>query len=124
MLVRCVTDQARDLPPNPVLYTRESKFHVVPGNSYEVYGISLYAGSLGVLICDETGRPDWYPLQLFTVESHELPEGWWFRVVDERSPYLQALWGYHTLIDDEDHYDKLLERDPDALRIFLEQGSK
>lgn len=83
--------------------------------------MSLYAGALMVLIRDDTRLPNWYPIQLFEVAEPVLPNNWLFANFGN-SEHLQAIWGYEELIRDESHYDALLERDPDALRIFSERS--
>ncbi|MFD5378380.1 hypothetical protein ACFWJE_28865 [Streptomyces griseoincarnatus] len=46
------------------------------------------------------------------------PSGWGLSVVDPGGTALQVLIGYPELVKDPDHYDALLERDPEAISIF------
>ncbi|WP_117215857.1 GNAT family acetyltransferase [Allorhizocola rhizosphaerae] len=85
--------------------------------------MSLYAGALMVLILDDTRLPYWYPIQLFEVADPALPNEWLFADYGN-SEHLQAIWGYEELIREESHYDALLERDADALRIFMERSQQ
>ncbi|GIM88106.1 hypothetical protein Sar04_48420 [Salinispora arenicola] len=118
MEVACVADTAKHLPANTLAYNRDAAMHLTIGKSYRAGGMSVYAGSIMVLICDDSQMPNWYPMQLFEVSHSRLPGNWHFAAYGDSS-HLQALWGYRELVLDDAHYDSLLERDPEALRIFL-----
>jgi len=118
MIVACVDKNLRNLPPNPLAYNRDAVTHITVDAQYRVCAMSLYAGSIMVLVCDDAGLPNWYPMQLFRVEDSKVPDGWRFASYGE-STHLQALWGYDELVDDESHYDALLERRDEALAILF-----
>jgi hypothetical protein len=118
MVVICVTNSMRNLPPNPLAYNRDAMMQLTVDAEYAVCAMSIYAGSLMVLVSDDTGLPNWYPIQLFRVADSGLSGSWRFASYCE-SAHLQALWGYEELIEDESHYDSLLERDAEALAVFL-----
>lgn len=112
----------RDLPPNPLAYNRDAVARLTVETQYRVCAMSLYAGSVMVLVCADTGLPDWYPIQLFRVEDSSIPNEWRFAFYRD-SAHLQALWGYEDMIDDESHYDGLLEREVRALEKFFSRCS-
>jgi hypothetical protein len=118
MMVTCVGKSLRDLPPNPVAYNQEAVTRLTVKMQYQVCAMSLYAGSIMVLVCDDTGLPNWYPMQLFRVSDSNVPGGWRFASYGD-SAHLQALWGYGELVDDESHYNDILERKNEALEVLF-----
>src|SRR6185437_9734537 len=89
--------------------TSSSRFNVTVGEHYDARAMALWTYGLGVLIIDDTGRPNWKPLDLFVVLDGGLPDNWEFAVVSQREPVL-ALWGYPSLIHDPRHHDDLIDR--------------
>jgi hypothetical protein len=114
---------------------------------YRVYGMALFKESLDqgvgpnsersrpetgliVMVCHEwdkapTIRPDWFPMELFTVEDPSLPSEWEFatswqfdRFKLPQPPVPPARWGYRELVRSDEHFVGLLERDPAALAVF------
>lgn len=86
--------------------------------SYGVLGVSRYEGRLMVLVRDDHRLPVWTELSDFEVDDPELHAGW---RVDASLPdegILQFLAGYRELVEDSEHYDALLEREPGALAVF------
>lgn len=102
-------------------YTIKSEFSLNVGKEYAVYGMALWCGHLLILLNDENSLPNWYPAEIFNISDADLPFGWKFSYSMENNSLLQALWGYDELITVKGHYDALLERDDDALRIFFQQ---
>lgn len=100
--------------------TPSSRFNVTVGRQYVVRAMALWTYGLGVLIVDDTGRPNWKPIGLFEVVDPQLPDGWEFAVLKDRDPVV-ALWGYPTLIRDPTHHDKLIDRKNSALEAFLQE---
>lgn len=95
-----------------------SRFNVTVDDKYDVWALAQWTYGIGVLIVDDTGRPNWKLIDLFLVIDGKLPTNWEFAVVRQREPVL-ALWGYPTLIRDPDHHDNLIARRLSALDAFL-----
>src|SRR5690348_16548183 len=94
-------------------------------------GMSLWETILTVLVLDETGRPRWHPIGLFEFEHRQLPEDWEFMLLDgvaasggDALDRYVAMWGYRELVRDPGHSDRLIERDPAALRVFFSELAK
>lgn len=117
MVVTCISDSMRNLRPNPLAYNQDAVVHLTLATRYRACAMSVYAGSIMILVRDDTDLPNWYPVQLFTIDNPDLPSGWRFASYGE-SGHLRAIWGYAELVDDESHYDALLERHADALAVF------
>lgn len=86
------------------------------GSEHIVYGIELYNDALRYLITNEGERPFWYPSELFRI-TDPLVCNEWYVSVGEYQGRLNAIWGYKELLDPV-HYQNLLEREPDDMRIF------
>jgi hypothetical protein len=123
MIVTCVINTVQDLPPNPLAYNQSAVTHLTVNAEYGVCAMSIYAGALMAFLSDDTGLPNWYPIQLFRVDDSRIPDGWRFASYNE-SDHLQALWGYDELIEDEQHYDAVLARDPEALETFFSRSGR
>lgn len=104
-------------------YPLSSEFDLVIGKEYIVHAQSIFRGSLYYLIDPlDDDRPSWFPAEAFSLSEKEIPRGWLFAVYPEDFHHrLGAIWGYKKLVDDPDHYDALLERDPDARQAFHAQ---
>jgi len=90
---------------------------------YIVMGIASFKKSncLYYLI-DENGRPSWFPFQLFNTCDNSLPKNWFIHVnQDERSSDISSLWGFDELCNDEMYFDKLMDRDELAMRIYYKR---
>lgn len=94
---------------------------VTKNSSYEVYGFAQYTSNTIVLIATDDGRPNWCPIEWFTLADDRFPSNWKLSVVDPGGTALQVLIGYSELVSDPDHYDELLERTPEAISIFRKQ---
>lgn len=131
-----------------LFYTPETSFTPLQVDQvYHVFGMSLFQdmhlgenldprpdwyppqAGLAVLICHEydtppTLRPDWYPIELFSIEDARLPDGWEFSTVVQfgASPVgktnVLARWGYSLLVHSDEHWEGLINRDPQALGAF------
>jgi hypothetical protein len=120
MTVVCSTNLAKNLasPTLRVRYPDQTVFDLIDGKTYPVYSISLWGNDLYVLLSDENDLPNWYPIELFSVCNSRIDSDWEFSCFPNDG-HLRALWGYAQMINDENHYDALLERDADAVRIFV-----
>lgn len=120
MRLVCTGSTGADLPAEVLARsgnTPFSRFNVTVDDEYDVRAMALWTYGIGVLIVDDTGRPNWKPIELFGVVDGQLAANWEFAVVRGREPVL-ALWGYPTLVRDPDHHDNLIERKMSALDAF------
>lgn len=89
---------------------------------YFVMGIMLSDKQLWYMI-DEGGVPNFYPYQLFEVTDTLISNNWHFKLYNLNSEvYLfqkQAMWGYFELCFDENHYEQLVNRESEALRLYF-----
>jgi hypothetical protein len=95
---------------------------VIIGETYTVYGISLWKNYLHyLLVSEESGRnggPDWYPAELFEIVDNALPK-MYFTYLENDSRGLNALWGYEEMVFDFNHYINLIERESHAMEVFF-----
>ncbi|WP_107670452.1 hypothetical protein [Cyanothece sp. BG0011] len=105
-------------------FSNETKFDITPNYEYEVYGMCIWRKILMYLLCDDYNLPCFYPSELFKVVQYELPTYWKFTTYDNDEYSAKAIWGYPELVDDDNHYIALQERDKAALKIFLDMKSK
>ncbi len=123
MKIKCVATLRKDLhqKTQDVLVTRD--FELPIGKVFTVYSISMWQNVLHYLIVDalET-RPSWFPAELFIVQDTLLPKEMhytYFGLEDKRG--VNALWGYKEMALDDRHYVDLIEREPNAIEVFLRQ---
>lgn len=133
MKVRCIYNTGEDIrgyENKPLIKKEElgrfgstghTEFGLTVGKEYIVMGMIFGEGSLDYLI-DDGGYASTYPYPLFEVIDNKLPSGWFFKSLkntDENYPYQEAVWGYYELIFDTDHYEKLVDIDEEAQRIYF-----
>jgi hypothetical protein len=111
--------KGKSLPGN----TQESLFDVTVGKLYAVFAIAVYCGSTLLLLCDDNALPNWYPIDLFSIEDAHVPQDWFGAMYPGNDNGLQFLLGYEQMITDDAHYDDLLERSPAAIEVFREMAA-
>ncbi|BBW98643.1 phosphoribosylaminoimidazole synthetase [Geobacillus icigianus] len=122
MKARCIANTGKDISEKALSigYSTETVFELEIGRVYTVYGVCLWRDSLHYLIKgEEHNYPSWYPSELFDVSDRLLPVEWYydyFRACD-----ITAIWGYKELVEDDSHFDGLMERDNKALEVFLKR---
>jgi hypothetical protein len=123
MRITCMANLGESLPDSylAIGYTKESIFHVKIASEYLVYGIAVYRGIVLFLLLDDVNLPNWYPADLFSIADPKIPANWLSAVYPRNMEGLNFLIGYKALIADDLHYDALLERAPEALKIFHEE---
>lgn len=106
-------------------YVQEIEQELTIGQSYIVYAQYLSQRCLFYLIATPNRNglfyPSWYPASFFDVVDASIPMKWQFKYSSENEEGSQSptsLWGYHELIQSENHFINLIERDEDALAIF------
>lgn len=90
---------------------------------YLVMGIMIHGEELFYFI-DENGKPGFYPKELFDITDSQLSQNWHFKSYskdDEMYPYIQAIWGYYELVFDQSHYESLIDRNEDAMRLYFKR---
>jgi hypothetical protein len=102
--------------------TPESVFHVQVGTAYSVFAIAVYRGATLLLLSDDDGLPNWYPVDLFSIKDNKIPADWLIAVYSGNDEGLQFLMGYERLVSEDSHYEALLERDPAALSFFRSEA--
>ncbi len=119
MRVICSANTGKALTTkNLIGNTAESVFHVAIGKEYSVFAAAVYRGATLLLLCDENGLPNWYPVDLFSISDARVPQNWYSATYPRNEHGLQFLLGYEQIVTDESHYDALLERSPEAIETF------
>jgi len=121
----CRHNQGEDLQSSNIglFFTRDTAFDVRVGKQYRVFGMGVFRNGLVVLVRDETGKPNWLPVDLFEIAPQPLPAHWQFALfAPAAAGGWRARWGYDQLLSG-DHIDRLIERDPAALNIFEQEAS-
>jgi hypothetical protein len=105
-------------------YTPKSVLHLTVGKEYRIFAMQIWRSLLDVLLSDDTGKPQWYPIEIFKVSDSRLPNDWLFKSTPDEEYGLQALWGYKSIVEDPLHHDGMLELEPEHLKIFEEERRK
>ena len=102
-------------------------FGLIKKKEYFVIGLLLTNNQFWFLI-DENSKPNFYPLQLFTITDILIPPNWNFKVYDECDgvyPFNKsAIWGYKELCVDLNHYEEIINRIPKALNLYFNEKIK
>ncbi|MCF2530796.1 hypothetical protein [Yinghuangia soli] len=124
MKVLCVGTTGADAPAEFLRLSGnrpEARFNITLGREYYVHAMALWASGLGVLVIDDTGKPNWKPLGIFEVVDPRLPANWGFAELDPTA-YVRALWGYPTLVRDIGHHDQLINRSRSAFAVMKQES--
>lgn len=90
---------------------------------YIVMGIVTYQDSKVLYyLIDTNGKPDWFPYLLFDILENSIPPDWFMRINGKRNDTdIHTLYGFNELCNEEDFYDRLMERDEEAMRIYIKR---
>ncbi len=126
MKVTCKARTARMSPPGrpKAPYEKESEFDLTVAKEYVVLAIAVLETMVLLLLADDYSLPNWHPVELFLVTDDHLGDDWFFSTSSANESGVQAIWGYEHLVHDTDHYEALLERNHDALKIFNQEKSR
>lgn len=124
MKICCISNTGADLPPSCIDerggFRRDTKFNVSTGSVYTVYAMTLRRGSIWYYISDDRGLPYpvWYPAPLFSVVDGSLSRHWMFAhgSIERDGDIVLAFREWAD--DPAEYYDRLSDRDPDAIRVF------
>jgi hypothetical protein len=83
--------------------------------------MALWQSVLILLLVDDTNKPNWYGIELFSVTDSHVPVNWQFSTGVANEHGVKAIWGYQRLISDPRHYEALIERETSALEAFCEE---
>ena len=88
---------------------------------YLVTGILTFKQSNDLyFLVDESGRPSWFPFQIFETINNELPKNWFIKInVGNGYVDYKNLIGFNELCNDEDFFNQLLERNETAMQIYF-----
>jgi hypothetical protein len=122
MIVRCKANNGLLLKEKTIEagYSQMSEFSLNIGSDYIVYGLIIWNGVIQYLTMDKhMSVPFWHPAELFEIINKAIPYDWYFDSLEETG--VQLICGYKELVEDENHFDDLLERKEEAINIFLKR---
>ena len=97
-----------------------TKLPLKVGETYVIYGQMISKGILKYLVVGTyENMPTWYPAELFEVVNSQVHFEWYYRY--DKESEISAIWGYVELVEDKDYLYNLMEREDEAIRIFLKQ---
>ena len=114
----CNFNDPFDVPKD---YPNDFDYGLEIGKEYIVMGILTFKTSnhLYVLI-DENSRPSWFPYQIFKIVDNAFPQNWFVKINDTREDTdFYNLIGFDELCNEENFYNRLIEREDEAMRIYF-----
>lgn len=126
MKVKCIANTGEgfsEYTRNHMGCSTETRLPLRVDERYIVYGQMICRGMLQYLIkgTDEN-LPSWYPAEIFEVENTLLPLEWYFMYQKENE--VSALWGFYELVNDKEFIDQLMEREEEAVKVFLKRKNE
>lgn len=97
-----------------------SKFHLTVGRQYTVYGLLFAEGTPRYLIYDDTVRPLWHPLSLFTVVCGRVSRYWRLANWSDSERYFVVI-SYPEITESPRAFDSLANGDRKARNAFYER---
>jgi hypothetical protein len=102
-------------------YSPRVDFGMQVDREYVVYAISMWKFVLHYLVIpDNTSLPFWYPADIFNVTEPRIPSTWYFaHPFGGHGSEVVFELGYEEIVQNQQHSDDLVEREPEAIRVFL-----
>ena len=123
MKVKCIENTGlgfSDYTINNMGCTRNTKLPLKVGETYVIYGQMIWKGILEYLVVGTyENLPSWYPAELFEVVNSQVHFEWYYQYNKEAE--ISAIWGYVELVEDKDYLYNLIEREEEAISIFLKR---
>jgi hypothetical protein len=124
MRVNCVSNSGKNLSKKALSggNTTETKFNLDVGQTYMVYGISLWEDNVlyYFLIGKDENLPSWYPSELFETSDSLLPFEWYYNHLGyNETSMVTDIWGYKELALEPNHLTELIEREKESIKVFL-----
>lgn len=118
MIIKCISNKAESLPSD-LLFSKNSKFHLVVDKYYIVYAIMLYKGYSWYAICDQTYRyyPFFHPSPLFSISNGQLSR-YWIDSYSREENSSRNIFAYAEWVNDPYYYDSLTDADEKEVKIF------
>lgn len=126
----CKENTARNLDRKEVseFLRKDHEYSLTVGQEYIVMGIANYRDRQGLCYLVDNGwLPDWVPYGLFEISDKAFPPNWHIDVIDRNKyPYgdVSFVAGFYELCTDENYYDALMEREPEALEIYSKRKAE
>jgi hypothetical protein len=115
----CKTNKSTENEEVSATGTREVKYDLTVGDNYKIYSQCVFNKHLMYLLDPaDNSKPNWYPAHLFEITDGRIPSNWQFRYYEGSEGDVSAIWGYPELIQIDEHFNDLSEREPAALLIF------
>lgn len=127
MKVKCIHNTGKillDYPRRPLGTSQETQYEELEiGKQYLVMGIIMTNGYLAYLI-DDRGLISACPAPLFEIIDNTIPYNWFFKSYSpDNSNFvnIEAVLGYHELVFDDGHFEKLIDMDEKAHLIYFKR---
>jgi len=129
MKVKCIANTGLNLSTKSIEigYTKQARFDLSVGEIYTVYSMLIFKEAIEYLISKgPLEKPFWYTAELFDIVDNQLSFQWFFvfRGYDhpeEVQDLSVAIWGYREMVFDDRHRLDLIEREPEALKVFFKR---
>jgi hypothetical protein len=107
---------------------KEYKFPLTVSKEYIVMGLAVYKNRNALYyLVDDGWLPDWVPYGLFEISDNAIPPNWHIDVIDKKKYPGGTVFfvaGFYELCSDENYYDALMEREPEALEIYRKRKAE
>jgi len=119
MKVKCTINNILNLPEGKTLdkikryiQLSDGKLDLDVGMEYKVYGVLFRNNSPWYYLCTDSDdlSPSPYPSELFEISDARLPAYWRFSK--------RGVVAFEEWANDETFLERLIENDPDALKVF------
>jgi hypothetical protein len=124
MKAKCIENMGIKLSQQAVKsgYTQDTIFHLTIGDTYTIYGINDWRGTINYLTMNANNtNPIWSPAELFQLVDYRLPPNWYYKFLTQDPMILNAIMGYKELAMEPKHHDGLIGEDREALKLFYER---
>jgi len=120
MKVKCIVNEVSKLKRKFRVSGESTSliYNITLDKVYIVYGVSIYDNKLYYLIINDSSKPEWRQTACFEVVNHKLPEDWLFKEYVYSNSKLRAIISYSSMIENEEHYDKLIDGEEEDRIIF------
>lgn len=125
MRVKCIKNRGAALPKDcldPISgFDEKTRFALIIGKEYIVYGFTLYLGYVWYYLCDEnyTYYPFWNPAPLFEVVDNRLSRFWRYNhITGSNHEKTNVIVAFKEWVNDPFYYDKLTNGEESAIAQF------
>lgn len=133
MLVKCELNDLRSLREDSVRSRLEESIHLdslqeyfTVGQTFKVQAIEYMRNGVWIYIhtSEDFTYPHPFPAEFFSIEDNSVPGNWCIKWIQEEGAIKIKRLSFREWVEDDTFYERLIDGNPQAVEVYLNQLNK